>query len=185
MRLTSVASFLVVAGVARGERGPSRRRDRADQRLSDIRARRLCLRLHEDQWRHARGARAMLVFDRRHRLAASLRRLRGRRDGGVDETRRPGRSAACSAAPRSRATPSPGCAALRRRRKCAVSRAHPRTCAYPICRRLDLGSVARRGPSLALDVAPVWAKTPGAISWTAKERASPRGPNRLRRTPEL
>ena len=37
------------------------------QRLSDLRARRLCLRLHEGQRRHAARARAVLLLDRRDR----------------------------------------------------------------------------------------------------------------------
>jgi len=45
------------------------------QRLSHCGTRRLCVRLHEDQWGHAAGAGEMFLLDRRYRVDSALRPL--------------------------------------------------------------------------------------------------------------
>ena len=62
----------------------------------------------------------MLLFDRRHRFAASLRRLCGGRYGRVDEPRARASSAACSVASTVARDALADCGARRLRAKCAA-----------------------------------------------------------------
>ena len=73
-------SAMILAILAAGGAGSAAAAGGADQRLPDRRACRICLRLHEDERRDTPVARAVLLLDRRDRVAAALRRLCGRRD---------------------------------------------------------------------------------------------------------
>ena len=62
--------------VDHADHGDDHRMRRGCQRLSDVGAGGICLWLPEGEWRDAASHRAVLLLDRRHRIAAALRALR-------------------------------------------------------------------------------------------------------------